>query len=56
MDLFVAEQNVRRFHGLLETETDPDKRAMIERLLKAEAAKIEKIGAARETPKAARGA
>lgn len=37
---FVAEQNILRFRALLETETDPNKRATIARLLAEEEAKL----------------
>lgn len=33
MKRFVAEQNIRHFKRLLETETDPERREVVERLL-----------------------
>jgi hypothetical protein len=47
---FVAEQNVAYFRELLETETDPKKRAIIEELLRQEEAKIVRIEPARVDP------
>ena len=40
---FTAEQNIANFRRLLETETDPKKRAIIEQLLRQEEAKIVQI-------------
>ena len=37
---FVAEQNILRYRALLETETDPDKRAILARLLASQEAKL----------------
>ena len=37
---FVAEQNILRYRALLETETDPEKRAVLARLLASQEAKL----------------
>lgn len=43
MDRTVASLNVQHFKHLLETETDPEKRATIMRLLAEEQAKIKSL-------------
>lgn len=40
MDRTVAELNIKHFRKLLESESDPDKRRTIERLLAEEEAKL----------------
>ena len=40
---FVAEQNIKRFRQLLECETDPSKRKVLEDLLADEEAKLAEI-------------
>ena len=50
---WAAEQNVKHFRAMLETENDPARRGMIERLLAEEKAKLreESAGQARPEPR-----
>lgn len=40
MDRFIRSENIQRFKKLLEIETDPDKRRIVEKLLAEEEAKV----------------
>jgi hypothetical protein len=44
MDGFLHRENIRRFERLLETETDPDRRATLQRLLEQEHGKDSALG------------
>ena len=48
MDEFAHSQNVERFEYQLRTETDPQRRAMLERLLAEERQHLERLRPARE--------
>jgi hypothetical protein len=45
---FIETQNIARFRALLETETDPEKRRVLLRLLEQERAKLDARRQARE--------
>lgn len=48
MDRTVAHLNIEHYKRLLETETDQEKRALLQRLLKEEETKLEKAKAERK--------
>ena len=48
MDEFAHRQNVERFEDELRTEADPQRRAMLERLLAEERRDLERLRQARE--------
>lgn len=47
---FLAEQNILRYRALLETETDPHKRSIVEDLLAREQAKLRAVASLRTEP------
>lgn len=49
MDQFAHRQNVERFERELRTESDPQRRATLERLLVEERAHLERLRKARDT-------